>query len=123
MGVGECIGNLDGEVDCPSGVQEAAGDGGLQGLARSELRYQEDIVLGLTDFVERRDVGMIELFRRASIAQQRVAPRRVVGRGGIDGSDRHRAAEARVAPAPQLAETAGANPVERLVVPENLRHE
>src|SRR5439155_1398579 len=78
-------------------VQRPSADHGLEGVARDELEHEEEPVLILADFIERRDVRMGQRRGRARLAQEAVAPIHIVGHGGHDHFDRHRAAQARVA--------------------------
>jgi hypothetical protein len=120
--VGQRIRDLDGEIDRSARVQRPAGDGLRQRLAWRVLEDQKQLILIFADFIERRDVRVREHRGRSRVPQEPLASNRIGGNVGGQHLDRDRPAETGVACTVDLAQAAGADAIEDLVVAEGLEH-
>jgi hypothetical protein len=121
--VGKRIGRLTDEIDDAARVHRTAGDHARERLARGELEDGKEVSLILADLVELGDVGMRQLRGGARFLDELLAAFRIGGDVGTNHLDGHCSPEPRVARAQHLAEAAGPDAIEDLVLTKRLDHE
>jgi len=119
---GQRISRLADEIDDAARVHRAAADRGRELLAGHELAGEKQVTLILANFIELGDVGVRQLRRRARILDETLALLRIAGDVLADHLDRDGTAEPCVARAQHVAEAAGADALEDLVLTERLDH-
>ena len=114
--VGDRVGDLHGQIDRPARIERTPRDDAIERIAGHELARQKRPAVVVARLIQQGDIGMGQRHSRLRVGQQRVALGRIaldaVGRD-LDGDG---AAEAGVARAKDLAETALADTLEDLVV-------
>ena len=120
--VGERIGDLDGQIDRTSRIERASGDGVLQRLPRDVLEHEEQLILIFSHLVQRGDIGVRQDRGHAGVLHEPRATVRIAGDVRRQHLDRHGPSETGVAGTVDLAQAAGADAIENLVVAEGLEH-
>jgi hypothetical protein len=122
VGIGEGIRKLYREIDGAPGIERPAGDGGGQASARDELEHEEQLPVVFLDPVQRRDVRMGQCRSSACLSQNTIAPIGIGREAWRQHLDRDGPAEPGIARTVDLAQAAGADSIEDVVVPEGVKH-
>ena len=123
VGLRQRIGELNGEIERPPGVERPSVDHGAQRLARNELEHEIPSRSVLANLEQRRNAGMGERGGGARRLQEMFKTIGVGRQIRPEDLDRHRAAEPRIAGAEHLAQATRAHAVDDLVVADHVtRH-
>ena len=120
--LGERVGNLRGERQRPPRIDRMAANRSAQRLTRHVLRREEQPALVFAGFEHRGDARMGQRRRLAGVFDEPGVPLGVGEQFLPYDPERDGPSMPRVAGPIQLADAAGANPIEDLVVSDGLEH-
>jgi hypothetical protein len=118
----QSVGHLNCVIHGPARVETATGDHSLQRLAGDEFHRQKQHAVVIADFVHAGNAGMAERRQRRGVVEELLAASGIAGDVARDDLERDGATDFGVARSKEIADSAGADPVEQLVMADRVGH-